>query len=292
MPDRVNVITPEGKTISVPVDAVGPLIASDSRYRLESNTQGAARAVQQARDEELSGFGRQVEAGVRGVLRGASLGTFDAAVAAFGSPGERQLARDLRHKYGTTSAVGEIAGALLTAIPSGGTSLEVAGARAVGKQAVERIAAREAEAALVGTAERGALETVAGLTPSGLLSRGAAKIAERGAEKGVVGRLGYQALGGAVEGGVQNLGSYISDVSLGDRDLSAEGAFGAWKDGVLLGGGGAGVIGLSETALQRARALFPEAAVTREAAESGARQATDAVDALAKDSAEIGRAHV
>ena len=81
---------------------------------------------------------RKVEAGARGVMRGATLGLSDAAVAAFGSPGERQLARDLRHKYSTTSAVGEIAGALLTAIPSGGTSLEVAGARAVGKQAVER----------------------------------------------------------------------------------------------------------------------------------------------------------
>lgn len=285
MPGSVNIISPEGKTISVPTDAVASLVTQG--YRLESNAGASARVTKQVEDERYAGTRKAIEAGARGVLRGATLGLSDVAVAALGSDAERRYAQKLRQHHGTASLGGEIVGALLTAIPTGGTSLEAAAARTAGKEAVERIAARTAEDALAGTVERSVASRLAAATPSGWLSSKAAALAERGAEGGLAKRIGYQAAGGALEGGVQGVGSYVSDVALGDRDLSAEGALGAFKDGALLGGGTAGIVGITESGLQRARALFPESQVTREAAEAGQREAVSTIDGMVKDSADL-----
>lgn len=261
--DRVNVITPEGKTISVPSDAIAPLLAGDPRYRLESAGQGAARAYNDAIMEPHRGTLGKVRAGITSTLAGATLGLSDVAIAASeGSDGDTALAR---RAHPTISTVGEVAGALATALPSGGSSLGAIGAR-------------------------GALSTVARAAPAGLVSRGAAAVAARGAGKSAAKRIAYQAAGGALEGGAQSVGAYVSDVALGGRDLSAEGLMGSFGDGALLGGTLGGALGIGEATLTRARRLFPEAAVTREAAEAGMRDARVSIEGAVRDADDLERA--
>ncbi len=257
--DRVNVITPEGKTISVPSDSIAPLLASDPRYRLESAAGGASRAYGEALITPHRGLAGKVRAGATAFLSGASLGATDVLV------GGDEDVRLSRKANPTISTVGEIAGALATTIPTGGGSLGTAGAR-------------------------GALSAAARATPAGLVSRGAAAVAARGAGQSAAKRIAYQAAGGALEGGAQSVGAYVSDVALGDRDLSAEGLLGSFGDGALLGGSVGGALGIGEATLTRARRLFPEAAVTREAAEAGMRDAKLSIEGVVRDADDLERA--
>ena len=257
--DRVNVITPEGKTISVPSDSIAPLLASDPRYRLESAGGGASRAYGEALIAPHRGLAGKVRAGATAFLSGASLGATDVLV------GGDEDVRLSRKANPTISTVGEIAGALATTIPTGGGSLGTAGAR-------------------------GALSAAARATPAGLVSRGAAAVAARGAGQSAAKRIAYQAAGGALEGGAQSVGAYVSDVALGDRDLSAEGLLGSFGDGALLGGSVGGALGIGEATLTRARRLFPEAAVTREAAEAGMRDAKLSIEGVVRDADDLERA--
>lgn len=91
------------------------------------------------------------------------------------------------------------------------------------------------------------------LTPAGAVSRVSARIAEGGA-----GGIARHVAGAALEGAVQNSGSYLSDVALGDKELSAEGFVGAMGKGALYGGGAAGALKLGSKALSAARGLFPK----------------------------------
>jgi len=92
--------------------------------------------------------------------------------------------------------------------------------------------------------------------PAGMVSKLGARIAESGG-----GTLARATLGGAFEGAAQNTGAYISDVALGDRDLSAEGFLGAAGSGALFGGGATAALKLSSKALAAAKGLFPAKAV-------------------------------
>ncbi len=76
---------------------------------------------------------------------------------------------------------------------------------------------------------------------------------------------------GAIEGAGQNAGNYISQVALGDKELSAEGFVGAMGEGAMFGGGAAGALKIGAGALSKARGLFK----ARGAAESGITAAGD-----------------
>ena len=78
MPDFVNVVTPEGKAISVPAEAVGGLV--EQGYRLESAAQGAARAHEAGVASQYDGALQQTKAAAYGLARGASLGLSDVAL--------------------------------------------------------------------------------------------------------------------------------------------------------------------------------------------------------------------
>lgn len=280
--DFVNVITPEGKTVAIPTDALASTLARDPRYRIESVAQEADRAAKLGERRHLKGTARAIEAGVTSVLSGATLGGFDALAAA---SGQGDHLGDVRREHSTISAGGEILGALATAIPTGGASIERQIVKRGAQEAVERVLTKEA----IGAAERGGLREVASLTPSGALSGFSARVAERGAEAGAVKSTAYKALGGAIEGTGQSVGAYVSDVALGDRDLSAEGLAGAVGTGALLGGGTSAAFGVSERALSRARDLFPKSQVTRELAEQSEQRAASAVTSMMDDAAELER---
>jgi hypothetical protein len=76
------------------------------------------------------------------------------------------------------------------------------------------------------------------VTPSGYLSHLAAEgIGSAEAVGGAAGAAKSLAIAGS-EGAIQNAGVYLSDVALGDRDLTAEGMVGALGTGFAFGGGG------------------------------------------------------
>ena len=118
---------------------------------------------------------------------------------------------------------------------------------------------------------------LASLTPAGLTSRLGARIAER-TGGGLIGTVAA----GAAEGSLYNAGAYVSDVALGNRDLSAEGFVGAMGKGAFYGGVGAGALSVASNGLIAARRLFPLAESTPEAvavAKLGAKRAIgDSID--------------
>lgn len=86
------------------------------------------------------------------------------------------------------------------------------------------------------------------LAPSALVSRGVSPLIERG---------GIEALiGGGIEGAAQNVGAYLSDTALNNRDLSAEGISGALGSGFAFGSVGAGAAMGIEKGTIAARRMF------------------------------------
>lgn len=101
-------------------------------------------------------------------------------------------------------------------------------------------------------------ESLLGSTPSGALSRGVAPLIERG--------IGGKLAAGAIEGAGQNAGMYLADTALGDRELSAEGLFGALGEGATFGtAGSVAALGIEKGTIA-ARRLFSRAAGTDKAA--------------------------
>jgi hypothetical protein len=109
-------------------------------------------------------------------------------------------------------------------------------------------------------------------TPAGALSRAAAGSIEAGRATG--GALGLaQQLGAAAgEGAIANAGIYLSDVALGDRNLTAEGINGALGTGLLFGAAGIPIAHGIEVGTIAARRMFARYA-------EGGAQAADAAAA-------------
>lgn len=220
---NVNVITPEGQTVSLPEEAVGAALRAG--YRRESAGEEILRTKHEAELEPYEGTSGAVKAGVQGVLRGATLGASDWLQRLGGD--SAQSLRLAKEAHPNISLGAEILGGVAPSLLSGGTS----------------------EAALA-----------ARMTPSGLLSKGAGAIAEGIGESSALRQVGGQALSGAVEGGIQNVGSYLSDVALDNKPLSAEGFVGALGQGALFGGGAAGGLAGIERGTIAARRMFPKLA--------------------------------
>ncbi len=75
------------------------------------------------------------------------------------------------------------------------------------------------------------------------------------------------AVGGAAEGAAQNVGSYISDVALENKQLSAEGFLASAGQGALWGGAAGGALAGVERGTIAARRMFPRSAVTKDVAQ-------------------------
>lgn len=118
-----------------------------------------------------------------------------------------------------------------------------------------------------------ALASGGAATPAGALGRLAGEGIEAGRATG--GALGLaQQLGAAgAEGAIGNAGIYLSDVALGDRDLTAEGINGALGTGLLFGAAGIPVSHGIEAGTIAARRLFARYA------QGGAQAASDAAAA-------------
>jgi len=217
-------------------------------YRLERDGEGYDRAAEAAAAEIYGGVLGGLQAGALGAARGLSLGLSDVALAA---AGRGENVRGIKEENPTISTVAELISGVAPALLTGGTS----------------------------ALARGAAYTPAGAVARAGLGAGQAIRAGGGAGRAVAG----VAAGGAIEGAAQGAGSYISDVALGDKNLSAEGFLGAMGEGALWGGAAGGVFGLGEQAIARARKLFPGHEITREAAREGERTAERLIDEAVRD---------
>lgn len=124
-------------------------------------------------------------------------------------------------------------------------------------------------------------------TPAGLASRAATSIAKLGEAGGTVARIGYAGAGAALEGGLQNAGSYVSETALADKALAADAFAAAMGHGALWGGVAGVGLAASERALVSARRLFPKSEVTREAVQAAEDEAQHGIASAVDDGAAV-----
>ncbi len=172
-------------------------------YKVESTEEAASRMAAAADKEHFTSLGNKALTFAEGVASGASLGLTDVG----GMSTETRLSAQY-NPY--TRLGGELVGAVLTALPSGGTSVEAAGSR---------LAARELLA----------------VTPSGLAASGGKAI-----ERAIGGTKGAIA-GGAFEGTVAGMGSAITQAAINDDPLTVESVLTAGGIGGVFGGGVGGI---------------------------------------------------
>lgn len=144
-----------------------------------------------------------VTAFAAGAARGASFGLSDLALTELGGVSPKKLSAVKEGNVGA-SVTGEVAGAVLPALLPGGQA------------------------------------TVAGA--AGKLGLAAEKLAGSALGKGVAGRIGAKAVGGATEGFLFGMGNAVSESALDDTELTAEKLISGGGVGALLGGLGAGAI--------------------------------------------------
>jgi hypothetical protein len=195
-PQIVNLINPEGRLVGVPAPEVGA--ALQLGYRQESPEEHEARW----RQERYGGsLGDELAAGALGAARGISFGLSDQLLTKGRLVAPEALSA-YREANPDASMAGEIGGAVLPVLASGGTGAIGAGARVAG--VLPRAAAGAGRAA-----EQFVAKKLAGVGLKGI----GARLLEQGASK---------AAGGAVEGLAYGAGQLVSEDALGNTELTAE----------------------------------------------------------------------
>ncbi len=220
MPDDVRLISDTGQAVTVaPADAEYYLRQG---FRPEGGgdiVQAADRAVLA---ERQAGRGALDQAGaaIHGFMSGATFGGSKVLEEGLGFGRDEQKA--LEQDFAKTTAVSEIAGAVLPALVPGGQG------------------------------------SILKALPAGRAALMGERIAQVGEGASAWRKIGALAKAGAAEGAVQTGGQYLSSVALGDRDLSAEAFFAETGKGVLLGGAIGGGLGAAEQGFIAARKLIPK----------------------------------
>lgn len=200
---------------------------------LESYDEQASRVGTEIQEEQYGGPAGKTAALGAGALRGLTFGGSDLLLGAIDDDITHDLA-GLKHVNPTTSTIGELAGAVVPAI--------VAPTSLLAK------------------------------TPAGLIGQAAARGYEGGRAIGGAAGLAKAAAATGAEGAVQGAGAYLSDVALGDRDLTAEGMAGALGAGFALGAGAGGALYGVQGGTIAARRMFARRAEGGEKAATLAEQ--------------------
>lgn len=141
----------------------------------------------------------------------------------------------------------------------------------------------------IGGAVVPALFSGGALTPAGAAARLGRGVAGLGAKAGAAGKLGAAIAGGAVEGGLQGVGTAVSELALSQEPLTWERATSVLSSNALFGAATGGVLGgaghvagnLVERGLSRASKVLDDG--------MAARAARDAADAVPSDLAALDR---
>lgn len=195
----------EGEGVEV-VDEFGNFInvSSDEYLQYYSPTVGAAPATrehvahvreQHRLQQKYDTLGQEILTGLEAAARGLSLGLSDVVLQGLGVDKENMQGRQMINDK--IALGGEIGGAIVPTLLTGGTSAGVSGGRLAGQ-----ILARAPSAAAIRLGE---------------------SIAARGVGKSLTSRAIARAAGGAVEGGLFGAGTGVSALALAENpDLSAE----------------------------------------------------------------------
>ncbi len=249
-PQTMRLIDPDGITRDVPLDAAAGLL-QDTRWRVPTEEDAAARLSEQAREESYGGVGGAITAGVAGALRGATVGLSDVAARALGGEDTALDLEGLREANPGVSGITEFGGALAPAILSGGA-----------------------------TAPESAASIGARLAPAALAARAGGAVARVG--EGALGRVGAAALGGAVEGGIYGAGQGLSEVALSQDPIDVEHVASALSSNALYGAGfGAGIGALGKAAelgLSKAKGAIDQALEKRAARTAAAASPAEAIE--------------
>ena len=236
--------SPDGKTV-VEVPDSDASHALDLGYTPETPA-GASEGLTE-RDRGGGGVGGAIGAGISSTLSGATLGASDWLAKGLLTADQMQALADERAQHPYVSTGGQIVGMVAPALLSDGASLS---------------------------------GQIAGATPAGILSRYAGEGLEAsralGGVKGALATVGVSGL----EGAAQNAGMYLSDVALGDRDLTAEGLGGALGSGFAFGGVAGGTTYALESGTMAARRMFAKLGDdARDATTKWDRVSSDVLDA-------------
>jgi len=226
----VNMIDPHGQVHAVPEEGVARALSQ--QWRHESPEEASDRVFAEVQDENYGGVGGAVVATGAGALRGATLGASDAALGAiYGDQGREDL-RQLKARHEGLSTAGEIGGALITALPTGGGS-------------------------------------VAARLPAAAATRLGARIAQTAEGASAVTKIGRAAAGAAAEGALFGAGTGVSELALSDDPLTLERAASVLSSNALYGGVTGGIVGGAakgaELGLLKAKSAIDKAAATRAA---------------------------
>lgn len=240
----VNMRDRDGNAVVVKDEDVAGALSQG--FHTETTGEQAGRVASDVRQDVYGGVGGKAFALGAGALRGATFGLSDAALGALGGDDTREDLSALKQVNPVTSTLGEIAGGIAPSLAAPGSLL-----------------AR---------------------TPAGLASRIGASGFEAAAGQGLVRGAATAATAAGVEGALQSGGTYISDVALGDRELTAEGLAGALGHGFAFGAAGGAAIHGIERGTMAARRLFARPAESGERAAAAAndeweRQSQAAIDA-------------
>ena len=259
---------------------------------------GAEEARKADLEERHGGIGGQLAAGAEGAVRGLTVGISDPlAIEAARAWGGDEAANAVRthldeekEAHPTLSTVGEVAGAVVPALLSGGESAAIEAPELLGT--AERVAS---------AAKPSLLSTIARSTPSGLtarlgssVERATAEVLGSPAASSALGRIAKaaasSAASGSVEGAIYSAGGQLSEDALGDHEVTAQKFMAALGHGfiwgaVLGGAAGGGAKGVEEAAKPLLRRVAPH--LEAKAGET-AWEALGGTERTAKEAADVG----
>lgn len=222
-------VDPHGNVRDVPAEQVDQ--AAMVGFRPESDDEARARIEREIVEERNSGIASKLNAAGYGLARGITLGASDAVVSGLGGG---EFLRETKEANPTLSTVAELGGAVLAAIPSGGSSLA--------------------------------------MTPAGAVSRLGSRIAATAEGASTATKLGRAALGYGIEGSIVGAGQGVTELALSKDPLTLERIASTLSSNALYGGAvgaGAGTIAkAAEIGIGRARTAIEEFRAGREALET------------------------
>lgn len=240
----VGLLDELGRPVDVQVDNLEGAFRSGFTYDT------AEQRAQRAREAEFSTPGQQAITFGEGLGGGVTFGLSRHVQEALGADPERMRAR--AEVNPGLKIAGEVTGAVLPAVLSGGTGVAGSVARSLPSGAVA-VGARGIEGFVARKLGVEALEAVAG----GAVQQ----IGKRGVLDAIVRAIPATA-GSAVEGALYGVGDVVNESALGETEITAERLIAGAKMGALLSGGTAGLFSLggqvAKNAVRRASRLLPE----------------------------------
>lgn len=253
-----NYTPAEGERLSV-VDEFGNYKNVDAGRYVDYHSQMAStpapdELTQERREhfrlqDKYDTLGQEIITGIEGGLSGLTLGQSEWILPALGIT-NKENARHRANINSTVATGSEIGGIVASILLTGGASAEVKGAQLAydalkaGELASTTLKAGEAANVALKTAKAASTaKKILSYAPSARAMKLGSRIAGRGAEMGLAGRVGYSAAGAAAEGAIFNVGQGISELALSDEELSAERILSSLGSDALIGGGIGGAMG-------------------------------------------------